>query len=688
MAFRARTWPILLIACAWLVLCPATAVAQSATTLYSVAFQGQSAGSLRSTAHADGRVVADFTYRDNGRGPDIHEEARFAADGRLVDYTVTGKSTFGAPLAESFRRRDGKATWKSTADHGEAVDEPSAVYVPLEGSPQMVAVMVRSLLKAGPEGVRAYPAGSLRVRELAKQRLVKGERSVNVVLYAVSGVNFYPLFVWLRDEPARPYFADMYPGYQTVESGWESEGPALLALQLAAEKQMLRELAGRLRHPVDGLLVIRDVRIFDSHLARLQGPSDVYVRRGRIAAVLPAGSRLSGAATVVDGQGRTLLPGLFDMHAHEWTWNAVLQVAGGVTTVRDLGNQNDYLNDLIERIEGGHSIGPRIVSAGFIEGESPFATRLGFVVKTVEEANAAVDWYAQHGYAQVKLYNSMRPEWIKPVAAHAHGLGLRVSGHIPAFMRAEEAIRDGFDEIQHINQVMLNFLVTPDDDTRTLRRFTLVGDKAATIDLSGPKVQGFIAQLRERGVAVDPTLATFEPSFNQRAGERNPAFGMVADHMPPALARSWRFNSMDVNDENASRYRASYRTMVSMVAELHKGGVTLLAGTDDIAGFTLHRELELYVDAGIPPADALRIATWNGATVTRLIAETGSITVGKRADVILVEGDPTHRISDLRRISLVLKDGVMLFPAEIYEALGVKRFVDPPPIQKLERNSP
>src|SRR5439155_483903 len=219
------------------VLSPGRAGAQAVTAVYTVSFQGQPAGSLRSTADTDGRVVADYTYRDNGRGPDLHEEARFAADVRL------------------------------------------------------------------------------------------------------------------RSEPALRYFADMYPGYQTIEAGWEADGPRLLALQLEAEKQLLQALAERLRHPVDGLLLIRDVRVFDAEHARLTGPSDVYVRRGRIAAVLAAGSKLSDAATVVDGRGRTLLPGLFDMHGHEWTWNAMLQIAGGVTTVRDLGNQNDYLRDLIERID-------------------------------------------------------------------------------------------------------------------------------------------------------------------------------------------------------------------------------------------------------------------------------------------------------------------------------------------------
>jgi hypothetical protein len=654
------------------------------STHHTVSFQGQPAGSLRSTTDADGRVIVDFSYRDNGRGPDIHEEIRLAADGRLLEYRTTGKSTFGASLGESFVRRDGKASWTSTADRGEAADDPAAVYVPLEGSPHMAAALARRLLQSPQGRAPAYPGGSLQVRKLAETRLTSGERSADVALYAISGVYFHPVFVWLRNEPAQRFFADMVPGYQTIEAGWEAEGSRLLALQNDAEKELLKQLADRLRHPVEGLLVIRDVRVFDSAQARLTGPSDVYVQRGRIAAVLPAGSKLSDAATVVDGRGRTLLPGLFDMHGHEWSWNAMLQIAGGVTTVRDLGNDNRHLQDLIDSIDRGRSVGPRIVPAGFIEGASPHSARNGIVVASVDEAIAAVDWYAQHGYRQVKLYNSMRPEWVRRVAAHAHARGLRVSGHIPAFMRAEQAVRDGYDEIQHINQVMLNFLVTPKDDTRTLRRFTLVGDRGASIDLDSAAVRRFVALLRERRAAVDPTAAVFEASYLQRSGQPNPTFGMVADHMPPAVARGWLFNSTEVNDDNAARYRASFETMLRIIGLLHRSGVMLLAGTDNIAGFTLHRELELYVRAGIPPGEVLRIATRNGAQVTGLAAEAGHIAAGKRADLILVDGDPTRRIEDIRRISLVLKEGVMMFPSEIHESLGIRRFVDPPPLTRVE----
>jgi len=224
----------------------------------------------------------------------------------------------------------------------------------------------------------------------------------------------------------------------------------------------------------------------------------------------------------------------------------MLQIAGGVTTVRDLGNQNDYLRDLIERIDGGRSVGPRIVPAGSSRARAVLrAQRLRRQERRRGQCSGRLVCAAW--LPPVKLYNSMRPEWVKPVAAHAHALGLRVSGHIPAFMRAEEAVRDGYDEIQHINQVMLNFLVT----RRTIRAPCGALRWSATrpdCRSRRPAARRFIALLRERHVAVDPTAAVFEASFLQRSGERNPSFEMIADHMPPAVARAWLFNSMDVNE--------------------------------------------------------------------------------------------------------------------------------------------
>ncbi|MET0209294.1 MAG: amidohydrolase family protein, partial [Burkholderiaceae bacterium] len=138
--------------------------------------------------------------------------------------------------------------------------------------------------------------------------------------------------------------------------------------------------------------------------------------------------------------------------------------------------------------------------------------------------------------------------------------------------------------------------------------------------------------------------------------------------------RGLRQNSMDVTAANVDRYRAAYAKMVEMVGRLYQAGVPLVAGTDDTAGFTLHRELELYVKAGIPAAECLRIATWNGAKYIGQLERQGSISPGKRADLLLVDGNPTLNVSDVRRIALVLKDGAAYYPAEIYKAVGVEPF--------------
>jgi hypothetical protein len=368
------------------------------------------------------------------------------------------------------------------------------------------------------------------------------------------------------------------------------------------------------------------------------------------------------------------MPALFDMHDHEYRWNALLQIAGGVTTARDMGNDNAALADLMARIDAGATLGPRIVPLGFIEGKSPHSAGNGILVDSQPQANEAVDWYAQRGYRQIKIYNSFKPEWVKETAAYAHSRGMRVSGHVPAFMRAEQAILDGYDELTHINQLMLNFFVKPEDDTRTLARFYLIAENADTLDLESQRVQDFIVLMRAHGTVHDATLATFEGMFTQRQGEIAPGYVSIIDHLPPVVQRGLRQNSMDVTAANVDRYRASYAKMLEMVGRLHKAGVPLVAGTDDTAGFTLHRELELYVKAGIPPAEALRVATWNGAKYTGQLDRLGSVSPGKRADLLLVDGDPTRNISDIRHIAMVLKDGTAYYPAEIYKAIGIEPF--------------
>ncbi len=649
------------------------------TTRYSIVFMGHPAGAQVTNVHADGQVDVDYSYRENGRGPDIKEHLTYSSDGTLTSLKDTGKSTFGAPIDEYFAVKGGRAQWRSLADHGSATLSAPAAYVPNDSSLEPVAAFVRAALRQPQGRIAALPGGELTVSKVLDSTVKDGERSEAVSLYAIIGVDTHPDFIWLTAEANPKFFALIVPGFvRIIEEGREGQGAELERLQIEAERARLHEIATRVAHHLPGPILIRNVRVFDAEHANLLPLQDVYVYRDRIAALYPAGSLPREAGTVIEGGGRVLMPALFDMHAHEDAWNLVLQIGGGVTTSRDMGNNNARLQQIISEVDAGETLGPRIIPCGFIEGDSPYAASNGIKVKDLQGAKDAVEWYAQHGYRQIKIYNSFHPEWVAETAALAHQRGMRVSGHVPAFMTSAEAIRAGYDEIQHINQLMLVFFVGPKDDTRTLARFYLLAEHAHALDLSSQPVLDLVALMKEHGTVLDTTLTAFEGNFTQMQGEINPSYAAAADHVPVAVRRAWLENSMNLTASNAATYRASYDKMVKFVGQLYRAGVPLEAGTDDIAGFTLHRELELYVRAGLTPAQALQIATWNGARFTGRLAELGSIEPRKRADLILVDGDPTQNISDIRRISLVMKDGVVYFPAEVYEAIGVRRFADPP----------
>jgi Amidohydrolase family len=572
-------------------------------------------------------------------------------------------------------------------------DEPAGtaagtlLFVPIESSPaysgQMLAALVARGLRAPAPGGTTLVAEKLAV--LPMKASDGAGSAVNAALYAVTGGDSNPWYLWLFDDGSARLFGLVFPGWAVLPKGFETNAAAMLERQRQAQDERLIALQKRLAQPLPGLTRIHNVRWFDSHAALMRGPSDVYLFEGRISAITAPGAVKAEPQQSVDGSGRTLLPGLFDMHGHLWPGAALMHLAGGATSVRDLANQNADLWLMKNRIDRGELAGPHIHPAGLIEGQSPFSLRAGIVAASEDQALAAVDWYAARGYRQLKLYNSIKPEWVRAITQRAHAQGLTVAGHVPAFMRAEEAVQAGYDELTHINQVMLNFFVKPQDDTRTLLRFTLVGDEARKVDPQGAAAQRFIALLKKHKVSVDPTLATFEGMFKQRNGEANPSLGTIAEHLPVLWRRGLRSAEMGPTAEQVQRYRASFDSMLRLVGQMHRAGVPLLAGTDATPGLMLHRELELYQQAGIPPLQVLQIATRNAARALGVLGDKGSIERGRQADLLLVEGDPASNVGDVRKASLVIKAGVAYAPAQIYEALGIRPFAG---TASIERHNP
>ncbi len=661
-----------------LVLLPGTAGAAETIEYVALVDGGKQAGHQKVVHGDDGVTQVDFLFKDNGRGPELKEEYVLGADGTFATYSVKGTSTFGAPVDENFRVENGVAIWKSTSEAGEQPLTAGAAYSPLGGSPQSLAVAFAALSRRSDGKLPLIPSGTLTMRTVTELDVIKDAETRKVQLVMLTGVGFTPTFFWATVGPQPQMFAFIFPGYlQLIESGWQANGPALEARQKEAEADALSDLQRRLSHPLRGTTLIRNARIFDSELATVGLASDLLIENGRIVSISGGGEEAARVDRVVDAGGRVLLPGLFDMHGHIDAWQGGLHLAAGVTTVRDMGNDNATLQQLMADERSGRRMSPSIVAAGFLEGESPMSARNGFVVNDLAGAKQAVDWYAKHGYPQIKIYNSFPKEILRETVSYAHSRDMRVSGHIPVFLRAQEAIDMGYDEIQHINQVLLNFLVEDTTDTRTLERFYLPAKRIADMNFDAKPVQDYIALLAKNQIAIDPTLATFD-FIRQRPGEMSQAFAAIADHMPPDVQRGFKVAEFDIPDDaTAARYNKSYDKMVDFVGRMYRAGVPILAGTDGLAGFTLQRELELYVKAGMTPAQVLQIATWTGAKHARVLEDRGSIEVGKRADLILVDGDPTADIADIRKVALVIKNGTAYYPGEVYEALGIQPFAPP-----------
>ena len=630
----------------------------------------------------DGVTRVDYLFKDNGRGPELKEEYTLAADGTFATYSVKGASTFGAPVDESFAIQNGVARWKSTSDAGEQPAAPGAAYWSLGGTPESNAAALSALSRRSDGKLPLIPSGTLSMRAVAEVEVANGADRRKVQLMQVTGVGFTPTFLWMTTGEQPRMFAFIFPGYlQLIEKGWQGNGDALEARQKEAEAEALTDLQRRLSHPLRGTTLIRNARVFDSESATLGAASDLLIENGRIVSISGGGQERAAVDNIVDAGGRVVLPGLFDMHGHISDWQGGLHLAAGVTTVRDMGNDNATLQKLMADERADRVLSPSIVAAGFLEGESPMSARNGFVVADLAGAKKAVDWYAANGYPQIKIYNSFPKEVLRETVAYAHSRDMRVSGHIPVFLRAQDAVDAGYDEIQHINQVLLNFLVDDKTDTRTLERFYLPAKGVADLNFDARPVQDFIARLAKDQIAVDPTLATFD-FIRQRPGEMSKAFAAVAEHMPPDVQRGLSAAEFDIpNDATAARYNRSYEKMVEFVGRMYRAGVPILAGTDGMPGFTLQRELELYVQAGMTPAQALQVATRNGAKYSRTSRDRGSIEVGKRADLMLVDGDPTANIAAIRNVALVIKNGIAYYPSDIYEAFGIKPFAAPVKVQ-------
>jgi imidazolonepropionase-like amidohydrolase len=630
-----------------------------------ILIQGNPAGTQTVKEEAGGVTRVEYSYNDRGRGDHIIATWKLDAAGVPTEYQGSGNDYMKAAVEERFEIKNGKASWKNRSEQGEQPVTGEAFYLPMSAPPEFSGVLARALLKAPNHKLPLLPGGEASIEAAGKVKTAKGE----LTEYRVTGLGFSPQSIWLAVD-GTPFSISGW--FSVVPSGTEAAITQLRATQEMTDASWSQSIARTLAHKPDGELVIRNARLFDPRDLSVTDGTTVIITGDRIVRVGPdAEIKPSADAEIIDGYGRFLMPGLWDNHQHFSDVDGALDLANGVTSARDMANDLDSFPLRVARFDEGRELGPRVLKAGIIDGTGELAGPTTMRVDTAEQAIKDVDWYANHGYAQIKIYSSVKPELVPIMADRAHARGLRVSGHVPAFMSAKQFVENGADEIQHINFIELNFLFPEVKETRNRDRFIKVAERAREFTPDKPEVREFITFLKQHHTVLDPTMVAFEGLFCGDPTAITPGLEEIIPRFPPQIRRGMRSGALEVPPDKKDAYREAFPAMLRLLKALHDAGVTIIPGTDALAGYMLHHELELYVRAGIPAPEVLRMATLTPSLVMGVNKDRGVITAGKLADMILVDGDPTKNIRDLGKLTTVIKAGNIYDPAAIEKALGI-----------------
>jgi imidazolonepropionase-like amidohydrolase len=598
---------------------------------------------------------------------EVDSASHFGPDGMLDKVVIRGFTPNG-DSAETMTIENGVAHWKSPVDEGSAPYTSPAMYNAFGGPIDLTEAAVDRLITAPNKTLAMLPGGQAHAEVLTTAVVGDGPTKKTVTAYAITGFSNEPVPVWVD---ANGKFFALVSGLSFIPVGYEAYQSLLEKAQDDALAKRSPAIAKALAKVPTGPVAFTDVRAFvdGDHFAEHQ---TVVVENGLITKVGPASRvKAPAGAQVFDGAGKTLVPGLWDSHMHfADDASGPMLLSLGVTSARDPGNVNALTLARAERRAKGELLSPRVYPSVLIDGKGPNTAQVASVATSQDEALAIVRKAKADGFIAIKFYGTFNPAWVKATADEAHRLGLHVHGHIPAGMRTNDALDDGYDEITHIYFVMMQAM--PDAvvaKSNGMARFSGTGQYAKDVDLNAEPMKSLIARMAKAHTTVDPTLVVVEGLYVPENGDLAPAYAPFVGTLPPAVERGFRQGGFaPPPGVTRADYRASFKKLSELVFALHKAGVPIVAGTDG-SGLELVRELELYVNAGFTPAEALAAATIVPARNVGADKRTGSIVVGKAADLVLVEGDPSKTIGDLRHTRIIMMDG-KLMDADALRAAG------------------
>ena len=642
---------------------------QTDTTQYNVVRLGKVTGKQLSWKKNQTDYYYYFEFNDRGRGPSITSHLRTNDKGVIILQEITGVDYFKTKVEEKFEVVNGKAHWKNKFEN-ETVPFKGELYSNMNGTPGETELTLKLLNASATKKMNILPSGSISFKKVKELTISDDKNKQQTIqLIGFTGLGGPPNYNWFTSDGR--YFANISEWTSIIQQGFEKNIDTLLYIQKPFEKSFFTDLAQSIPEKTLTGIAIKNVTVFNAGEGSTFANGTVLIKNNLIEKVgnstytkIPAGYK------VIDGTNKFLMPGLWEMHGHFFMNDGPVMLAQGVTNLRDMGN-GDELWNVKKRIEADSLLGPDInIISGFIDKAGEFAAPTGALINSLDEGLKWVEDYHKKGCQQIKLYSSINPEWVKPLADKAHSLGMRVCGHIPAYMTASQAIDAGYNEITHLNMLMLNFFGDT-VDTRNMTRFKLVGRKGYTIDVNSEAVKNFIQKMKDKDVSVDPTINIFENMFTDMPGKVAKAYLPIVKYLPSEVKRNAMSGGFIDDESLAGVYGKSYETMKKLLKALYDNGITILSGTD---GGVLQHELEIYSEIGIPNYDVLRMATYFPAKQHGLLDKYGTVEAGKIANLILIDGDPKKNIKDIRNIYLTIKEGKIYSPKKIYAAYGWKYY--------------
>jgi imidazolonepropionase-like amidohydrolase len=618
-------------------------------------------------------LKSDFAFTDRGSKVPLTATLRTSPDYTPQSFVIKGSTSRISTIDTDVEVNDASATIRQGNDtHTVVAPQPFftiASYAPVA----MQMALIRYWRAHGsPAGLAMLPAGEVQIQDRGSETIALDNRNLQVERYSVRGLIWGLETLWMDSNNNLAALVSTDAEFDHFEAVREEYEPALAEFVASAardEMAALTELSKQMPGRRTGTFAFTGATLIDGTGAAPLANATVVTRDGKILAAGPGDKvKIPADAQRIDIAGKFIIPGLWDMHAHyeqvEW---GPIYFAAGVTTVRDVGNEFDFITAVRDAVNSGSALGPHMLLAGIVDGDGPYA--IGITrVNSPADAQTWVQRYHDAGFQQIKIYSSMKSDNVQAVCTDAHKVGMTVTGHIPIGMTAYDGVNDGMDQINHIHYV-LDMLIPANVDMTKLKRPERL-KMMASLDVNSKEGKKAVAFLQQHDTVIDPTIALME--FQNRPADL-PADKMEPgiDHVAPEL-REQLVNG-GVPPQLAAEAQKLTQVELAIIGALHRAGVRIVAGTDQtVPGYSLYRELELYVQAGFTPMEALQAATIVPARAMKVDADSGSIEVGKRADLDILDANPLENIHNIRSVRSVVANGVLYDSAPLWQSVGFK----------------